>query len=255
MRSQWLGTALVCGCLLALPALAGDKNAADPTKDAASDKLPPGDYTGKLVSTPGTDGMFTVVIETDRLQAKPGAAQTQSREVQQLLKDQEHIEKLQLELARSKNLKEYERRMAQLSEAMARMQSDGLKDKLKASGEVQVVKDEKNVDFQTADGVKVRNMNPPMQFDDKGKPKKYTQRELDALKGKDKNLPGYEATLDSLKVGDAVKVTLAAPKSDKKDADKDSDPKAGTTAKTGNQVTLIVILAEPAQDDNAKGNQ
>jgi hypothetical protein len=229
----------VCGCLAALPALA-----ADPPKNADGGTFAPGDYTGKLVSTPGTDGAFTIAVETDRLAPKPGAAQAENRDVQQLLRDQEHIDKLQAELARSRNLREYERRLAALNEAMARMQADGLRDKLKASGDVKVVKEQKDVDFHAADGVKVRTLNPPVQFDDKGNPKKYTKEELDAFKGKDKDLPGYEATADSLKVGDMVKVTLAPPKFDK-NADKDSDAKKDT-AKPGNQVTVIVILSEDA---------
>ena len=91
-----------------------------------------------------------------------------------------------------------------------------------------------------------------MQFDDKGNPKQYTKDELKALKGKDSDLPGYESTLDTLKIGDTVKVTLAAPKTDKKDADKDADPK--TDAKPSNAVTRIVIISEPT-GDNVKGKK
>ncbi len=76
MRSRCLGTALLCGCLLALPALGADKNAApDATKDVDGDKLPPGDFTGKLKTVPGTDGSFTMVnVEIDSVQLKPKEA-------------------------------------------------------------------------------------------------------------------------------------------------------------------------------------
>ena len=70
------------------------------------------------------------------------------------------------------------------------------------------------------------------------------------MKGKDKDLPGYESTLDSLKVGDTIKVTLSTPKPVKKD-DKDSDAKADPDAKTPNTVTMIVIVSEDS-GDNAK---
>ena len=67
----------------------------------------------------------------------------------------------------------------------------------------------------------------------------YTKAELKELKGKDADLPGYEATPDALKAGQMLKVTLARPKAEKKDADKqDAD------AKKGNEVTLIVIVAD-----------
>ena len=116
---------------------------------------------------------------------------------------------------------------------MEKVQADALKPNGK------LVKEYKEVDFRAADAVKVRVVDPPAKFDDKGNPVVYTKAELKELKGKDVDLPGYEAAPDALKTGDTVKVTLSPPQAAKKDADKkDAD------VKKGNEATVILILAE-----------
>ncbi len=66
----------------------------------------------------------------------------------------------------------------------------------------------KPYDVRATEDCKVRIMYPPVQYDDEGKLKKWTRKELAALKGKSK-LPGYESSFDSLKVGQFVEVYLA----------------------------------------------
>ena len=244
MRSGRLATALLCGCFVAAPLLA-----ADPPKDVDGDNLPPGQFAGKLVSTPGTDGLFTVNVEFDKVMLKPGAGQSENRDVQQLTRDQNRIEKTQNELAHARNPSEYRRLTQQIGNETMRLQERIARLQLKENGDYTIQRDYKNIDFHTADAVKVRMLNPPVQFDDKGNPKTYTKDELAALKGKDKDLPGYESTLDSLKVGDTIKVTLAAPK-----PDKDGDPKTDPDAKKPNTVTVIVIVSED-NGDSGKGKK
>ena len=244
MRNGRIATALVCGCLFALPAFA-----ADPGKDVDGDNLPAGQFTGQLVSTPGTDGSFTLKVEMDRIELRPGAGQSENRDVQQLARDQRRIEQTQAEMARARNPSDYRRLVRQLAGEMDRMQTQAVKLQLREGGDYTIKKETKEIDFHTADGVKVRTMNLPVEYDDKGNPKQYTKEELKTLKGKDSDLPGYESTLDSLKVGDTVKVTLAAPK-----ADKDADPKTDADAKKSNAVTMIVITAE-ATGDASKGKK
>jgi len=72
-----------------------------------------------------------------------------------------------------------------------------------------------NVKVMTVDDVKVRTKNPPVQYDDKGNKKKYTQKELQELRGSDKKLPGYTAGFEDLKTNQYVQVTLVRKKSDK----------------------------------------
>lgn len=114
----------------------------------------------------------------------------------------------------------------------------------------------KNIEFQTADGVKVRTMLLPEAFDEKGNLKKYTKEELAQLKGEDKNAAGYEFSLDKLEVGQKVRVTLAAaPRKAEDKENKDKD--AGDATEKKMQVKSIVVLeaaenAQPAGKGKAK---
>src|SRR5579885_1669265 len=49
----------------------------------------------------------------------------------------------------------------------------------------------KDFELQTTEDLRVRLSNPPAQFDDKGKIKRYTRKELNVLRGPDPKLPGY----------------------------------------------------------------
>ena len=65
---------------------------------------------------------------------------------------------------------------------------------------------------------KVRTFDLPPVYDDKGKPRKYTKAELQALKGDDpaeKKLPGYKADFSEMKVGDYVEVSISVFKPSK----------------------------------------
>jgi hypothetical protein len=82
----------------------------------------------------------------------------------------------------------------------------------KAQANLMVNPKKEDVEFTSIDEVKVRLVNPPPAFDDKGKPKKYTQKELDELKGPDKKTPGYPAEFGDLKRDMYVAVTLVTKK-------------------------------------------
>jgi hypothetical protein len=110
----------------------------------------------------------------------------------------------------------------------------------------------RDVDLQATDEMKVRTLNPPVEFDEKGKPRKYTAKELKEMRGPDRKLPGYTADFESLKIGQIVRVTVARRKSvlkamqhpqrvNTKDKDKENDAPLGDRP----EVTMIVILAEP----------
>jgi hypothetical protein len=66
----------------------------------------------------------------------------------------------------------------------------------------------KDVECRAAENIKVRSYYPPAEYDDKGNLKKWTAKELKALKGNSK-LPGYPAEFDALKPGQFVHVYLA----------------------------------------------
>lgn len=104
---------------------------------------------------------------------------------------------------------------------------------------------QKDYELTTAEDAKIRMANPPAQFDDKGRLKRYTKKELKELKGDDK-LPGYPAEFSDLKQDQIVQVTLMK----KKDAPrgpvrrgKDVDP--DLLSENLPQMSMIMIVYEP----------
>jgi hypothetical protein len=107
-------------------------------------------------------------------------------------------------------------------------------------------KENKEIELSTTEDVKVRRMNPPEQFDEKGQPKKYTAKELKELKGKDKD-PGYPAEFSDLVQDQYVTVTLVrkkdAPRVVAKPKTKDAD--IDLLADNLPQASMILIVREP----------
>jgi hypothetical protein len=107
----------------------------------------------------------------------------------------------------------------------------------------------RDVEVRPSDDVKVRILQPPADFDEKGRPKRYTAKELKELKGTDPKLPGYTADFESLKADQIVKLYLATrkeakgasrPKTRKKGKEEDA-----SEADNKPEVTMVVIIAEP----------
>ena len=97
----------------------------------------------------------------------------------------------------------------------------------------------KNMELQATDEMKVRTKLLPVEYDDKGKVRKLTDKEKKELKGPDPKLPGYTADFDSLKPEQMVEVYLEKSKSKtKKEKDSTSDKP---------RVVMIVILSEAAK--------
>jgi len=104
-----------------------------------------------------------------------------------------------------------------------------------------ILRKTKDQDLQADDKTKVRILQFPTEYDDKGKPKKYTKAELKTLKGPDASLPGYKADFDQLQVGQLVTVYLAKQKQDKNKAKTDDvDPD-----QIRPRAALILIVADP----------
>jgi hypothetical protein len=112
----------------------------------------------------------------------------------------------------------------------------------------------RDVEFHALDEVKIRSKNPPLEFDEKGRPRKYTYRELKELKGPDSKLPGYQADFDSLKPGQDVQITLAKRKPigksaqlKKSDEDYTAQEKAKIKPSDKPEVMMVLILREPVK--------
>ncbi len=102
----------------------------------------------------------------------------------------------------------------------------------------------KDVDVKAllTDDVKIRVLNPPPKFDDKGRLKKYTAKELIELKGEDKRTLGYPGDTEGLQPNAMVKVELVRTKEDyaKLKRNKKDDP-ANELASTN----LIIVISPP----------
>jgi hypothetical protein len=111
----------------------------------------------------------------------------------------------------------------------------------------------KPVEVRATEKCKVRIMYPPVQYDDAGNLKKYSPKELAAMKTNSK-LPGFPADFDLLKTGQWVELYLVKPappakgsagttpmkKDPKKKMEDDPDVPLAVP-----EVVMIVIWAEP----------
>jgi hypothetical protein len=230
-----------------------------------ADKLAPGVFTGTVVSTPDSDRMLTLNVTYQKVQLRPG--QNPGRANQNLQRQYNHIVQLQNQLARPGRHHNPVATMHQLQNAVAQLQIQAARTQ---ANMYQTVTTTQKVDFQVEENVKVRTAELPQAFDDKGEIKKYTKEELKELKGADKNLPGYESSIDNLKVGQTVQVTLAVHKkpaskpaaaiADKdkekdKDSDADKDKDRDTATQHKMQVRMIVILKESDAPANSTTTQ
>jgi hypothetical protein len=268
MRRPYLALGLVL-LVVAGPATAAPlQKPGQPAVD--SDGLTAGRFTGKLLNTPGTDGTFTLQVQYQQVQVNPNARTSpQLRNIQNELAQ---IQRLEVQMARSRNPQNELNRINQLVIRIQQQQAQATRNLYK------VVTTTKSVDFHAADDVKVRYTQLPPLYDDKGNSRKYTREELKELKGKDTDLPGYEGTLATLQANQVVQVTLAPRKApskttsssssasgsgknpdlDKdllKDADKDTGKETKGTGKDPASdhkmiVKMIVILSDPGISSN-----
>lgn len=73
-------------------------------------------------------------------------------------------------------------------------------------------------EFNVLADAKVRLLNPPVEFDEKGRPKKFDSEENKKRKGDtpaEQKLPGIKSEFNALKPGDVVQITFSRPKNPK----------------------------------------
>jgi hypothetical protein len=233
----------VIASLVVLKAPADDtdkKNKKDkaPTTDPVdADKLAPGEFIGLLKITPGADGAFTVAVEYQHLEVKDAKAlanlmNSNNKLATKLQQEQNKLTNLQNQLAKAKKAGDIQRLTNQITQQSNLMQQQIVQAQLSPQNNpFKLVTSTMDVEFHVMDDYKVRLTEPGSAFDEKGNIKKYTPEELNELKGKDKTLPGYEGTPDSLLVGQRVRVTLIKKPASKTDSTKLSTDKTGTDKK------------------------
>jgi hypothetical protein len=179
------------------------------------------EFDGKLIKVDGEQKQLTVQVTYSELD--PNKVQA----------NQTYLAQQQLKISQTVNIQERLRQTQNFNLEMQRRQRDVYK-------QVQ-----KNVDLQAADEIVVRQFLPPVEYDEKGKQRKLTEKEKREFKGSNPKLPGYNADFDNLKPDQIVRVTLvkkkgsAAPKA--KDKSKDKDFLADEERA---QVKMIVIVSD-----------
>lgn len=111
----------------------------------------------------------------------------------------------------------------------------------------------KDLEIGTTDDFQVRLANPPPQFDEKGKIKKYTAKELKELRG-DSKLPGYKGEFSDLAIDQIVSLTLVRKKSDtpKPIKPKGKDADVDLMADLLPQASVIVVVHDPSASNPPK---
>lgn len=107
----------------------------------------------------------------------------------------------------------------------------------------EVKKKEFEIKAILTDDVKIRILNPPPLYDDKGRMKRYTAKELKELRGEDTKTPGFPADTGDLVNNAMVQLDLVLKKEDYKKlkSKKKSDDPLPEVPSTN----LIIVIAPP----------
>lgn len=118
--------------------------------------------------------------------------------------------------------------------------------------------EQKTIELTASDSVVVRMARPKEDFDEKGRIKKYTKKELAEMRGKDPKMPGYKGEWSDLRTDQVVQVSLvrkkgtparpvikAKKKGKGKAAVEDVDDLLGKD-ENAPQISMVYILREPA---------
>jgi hypothetical protein len=203
----------VLAAILAAPLFAADDDkAAKDKKDAADKKIATGQVGGKLKHW-GSDSK-SITLQVTFEVPNPGGLQTLA-----------NLEVQRADASRDPNPVNRARRVADVDAQIAIHRKDAVKN------------ENHDIEFQPADELVVRWRNLPVVLDDKGKPKKLTDKEKKDLKGDNPKLPGYNASKEDLKNDQLVTVFLVKKK-ENKEVKKDKEPEKPV-------VTMIVIEVDP----------
>jgi len=220
---------------LVLPLFAADKK--DPPKlatpaNTAQDYnalVQAGQVTGKVANLGSSGNSFTLQVEYKVLEPKTTGKGTSGNTLQHeeevLLKEQERLMKTQNPLQRIAALQH----LASHSQHYASYNA--------THSPFKVATTTHDFEVQAAEDVKVRILQLPDAFDEKGNAKKYTAQELKDLKGSNTSLPGYTSEFANLKNGQTVTVTISKKKPETKDKDAKADDKTPL-------VSMIVITKD-----------
>jgi hypothetical protein len=176
-------------------------------------------FFGKLTKLDPDKHILTVEVTYKSLKPDPHTVQ--------------HLANLQLQLVQAQRNGNPVDRLVQMNRIQLEVEK----------AQLNLYKDQKQkIELDAPDNMKVRTMLLPLEVDEKGRPRRLTEKEKRELKGPDPRLPGYSADFDSLKADQTVEIYLVKqPKSKAKERDKEADNAESSRPK----IAMIVIRAEP----------
>jgi hypothetical protein len=188
-----------------------DKDKPKDKKEAVEKMHVAGEVTGKLTAWGSSEKGFTVQVPLVYYVVNEGEARA--------------LAQAQVNLAKARSAQDVVNARNDMMNHQARLYTEK--------------KENVNVDFTPAAEMKVRVLHP-MVYDDKGKPKKLTRKELDELKGPDKKLPGYTADAADVKQDMIVTVYIEKKKPTKTKSKDDKD-----LTDTKPEALMLLIVADP----------
>ena len=208
-----IGSVFLLGTIRADPPARGTtpENAPANTQQT-TEKLPPGDYVGRLVGVDARANTLVLRITTQRrvLKNPDGPTRTFDQIVQDTTKEERKIGQLYQDGAISRSMADYQRKQKEINKAVADFQQKSLPKQLDDMAQQQAnpqpveyvtLTERKDAKLSTAADLTIRLPEPPS-FDDEGNVKKYTAEDLRKLKGKEPFEPGYDGKLRNLHAGD-----------------------------------------------------
>jgi len=189
-----------------------DKNAPKTQKEALDKMHVGGEISGKLIRWGGSDKGFTLQVPITYYVLNEGEYRA--------------LAQAQVDLAKARNANELYNAQMAIVDHQSKLYG--------------VQKKDVNVEFTQGADMKVRILHPTL-YDDKGKPRKPTKKELDDMKGADKKLPGYTADAADIKQDMIVTVYIEKKKPMKTPKGKEDKDLADTKV----EALMIVIVADP----------
>jgi hypothetical protein len=250
MLARFLGFTMLLMAIFALPgsnaqdSKSKSSDSSNTTIDA--DTLKEGEYLGKLLAAPSEDGQFTLRFENK----EPKDAAVASRAADALNGEVQRARQLEQQVAANPT----PQRISALQAAYKRIRKEQERQRDLYNTTY------KDIEFHAATDMVVRFRLPPVVYDDKGEQKKYSQLDLQEMRGSNPNVPGFQAKVTDLQPNQIIRVSLRqarAPSADKSttvnSTDKDKEKDKTKAAPKMEAVMILVVIAEdltPVSQDN-----
>ncbi len=226
MRKIMCGIALPLALVLLLPPFAAGQKKYGKTKEEPATKE---DYKslekvkeldGELTSVEASTKMLTLKVGYTYMEPNPQYKPNNKATSQY----NSRVNKLMMQYQQAMNMKNPTQRMNKLQQVSMQMQM--LPPPPSGPSPYRPAMAYKDVNIEVPEEVVVRRVNLPLEYDDKGNVKEFTEKEKKELKGTDPKKPGYSAKWDDVQVGQKVKFYLGVKKAAKKKVVSEEDKEA-----------------------------